>query len=155
MPPIVLVYHILVLVWVRNARTWHASCNPELCVVLLPSVALHKNLFLIAMFLLLRFLKNLFCGYVKILELQWGAVLWLSTNLKSFFRRCSVLPTLELLWSEIVQPELPIYGSSCVDAVSTDVNHFISLGEPDRREMIHAVCSYYICTFFTCMGWSC
>ena len=35
-PPIVLVYHILVLVWVRNARTWHASCIPELvdrCVV--------------------------------------------------------------------------------------------------------------------------
>ena len=52
---------------------------------------------------------------------------------KILFRRCSVLPTLELLWSEIVQPELPIYGSSCVDAVSTEVNHFISLGEPDRR----------------------
>ena len=52
---------------------------------------------------------------------------------KILFRRCSVLPTLELLWSEIVQPELPIHGSSCVDAVSTDVNHFISLGEPDRR----------------------
>ena len=32
MPPIVLVYHILVLVWVRNARTcMHlASCIPEL-----------------------------------------------------------------------------------------------------------------------------
>ena len=52
---------------------------------------------------------------------------------KILFRRCSVLPTLELLWSRIVQPELPIYGSSCVDAVSTEVNHFISLGEPDRR----------------------
>ena len=47
MPPIVLVYHILVLVWVRNARTWHASCILHTQVVdcLVTLVALHKNLF--------------------------------------------------------------------------------------------------------------
>ena len=93
--------------------------------VLLPSVALHKNLFLIAMFLLLRSVKN-FGTPVRNCAL-------VICESKILFRRCSVLPTLELLWSEIVQPELPIYGSSCVDAVSTEVNHFISLGEPDRR----------------------
>ena len=45
MPPVVLVYHILVLVWVRNARTcMHlASCIPELLIVLLLTVALKKN----------------------------------------------------------------------------------------------------------------
>ena len=52
----------LVLVWVRNARTWHASCIPELVDCLVTSVALHKNLFLIAMFLPLRFLKNYSAG---------------------------------------------------------------------------------------------
>ena len=49
--------------------------------------------------------------------------------------------------------ELPIYGSSCVDAVSTEVNHFIlPLVNQIAGEMIHAVCSYYICTFFICMN---
>ena len=102
-----------------------ASCIPELVDCLVTSVALHKNLFLIAMFLLLRSVKN-FGTPVR----NCALVIYES---KILFRRCSVLPTLELLWSEIVQPELPIYGSSCIDAVSTDVNHFISLGEPDRR----------------------
>ena len=112
-----------------------ASCIPELVDCLVTSVALHKNLFLIAMFLLLRSVKN-FGTPVR----NCALVIYES---KILFRRCSVLPTLELLWSEIVQPELPIYGSSCVDAVSTEVNHFIfPLVNQIAGEMIHAVCSY-------------
>ena len=71
MPPIVLVYHILVFVWVRNARTWHASCILHTQVVdcLVTSVALHKNIiFDRHVFTVALLKKNSLCGYLKKLE---------------------------------------------------------------------------------------
>jgi len=52
-----------------------------------------------------------------------------------------VLHMLELLWTKLV--ELRRCQSKQAILIPS-VNHI-------AREMIHAVCSYYICTFFTCM----
>ena len=58
-----------------------------------------------------------------------------------FVERCLVLHTLELLWTKLV--ELRRCQSKQAILIPL-VNHI-------AREMIHAVCSYYICTFFICM----
>ena len=70
------------------------------------------------------------------------------------FRRCSVPPTLELLWSEIVQPRvtnLRFKLRRCGFNRSKSF-YFFPLVNHIAREMIHAVCSYYICKFFICMN---
>ena len=82
--------------------------------------------------LLLRFSKIYLCFCTKI----YSAGTWKFWNSSDelcigclriwiLFEQCSVPPTLELLWAELVQTELPICSSSWVDVVLTEASHFI------------------------------
>ena len=121
-----------------------ASCIPELVDCLVTSVALLKNLFLIAMFLLLRFLKKfiLWVREKKIFGTSVRNCALVICESKILFRRCSVLPTLELLWTKLVE----LRRCQSKQAILFPLVNQIA------GEKIHAVCSYYRCTFFICMN---
>ena len=80
MPPIVLVYHILVLVWVRNARMCMHLAYPSLLITLLLTVALHKNLFGPLCFYYAFFKKNYYVALPS-LNLFLLKKLWLTLAL--------------------------------------------------------------------------
>ena len=149
-PLVVLVYHILVLVW------WEAierACILHIRVVWLPClfmVALLKNSFLIAMFLLLRFSKNLFMflykdlfyRYVKILELQWRAVHQMSANLNSIWAMFSTTYARATLGGTCANrvTNLRFKLSRC--GFNRSKSFYFPLVNHIAREIIHAVCSY-------------